>query len=166
MDRYTTFDGIGIAFDVRGEGPTAVLLHGFAADADTNWVRPGVVDALVDAGRRVVTYDARGHGRSDKPHDADAYAGDAMIRDARGLLDHLGLDAVDVVGYSMGSMVASQLAGADGRVRSVVLGGIGAGCPEASGHISSATSRRCRRPPAAGRGRHPDVSVSPSPGRH
>src|SRR5436305_6967436 len=127
MERYTSFDGIGIAYAVSGDGPTALLLHGFAADADRNWVHPGVVDALVGSGRRVVAYDARGHGQSDKPHDTEAYAGDAMVRDAMGLLDHLGIDVVDIVGYSMGSMISSRVASADGRVRSVVLGGIGAG---------------------------------------
>src|SRR5437870_10325246 len=127
MQRFASFDGQGIAYDVRGDGPVALLLHGFAANADVNWVRPGIVDALVGAGRTVVTADARGHGHSDKPHDPAAYANDAMVRDAILLLDHLGVRTVDVVGYSMGSMVSSRLATADARVRSVVLGGIGAG---------------------------------------
>ncbi len=41
-----------------------LLLHGFASDARTNWVRTGVVDALVDGGFQVTMYDARGHGKS------------------------------------------------------------------------------------------------------
>jgi pimeloyl-ACP methyl ester carboxylesterase len=122
---YSSFDRTSIAFDVRGDGPDVLLHHGFAADADTNWARPGVVDALVAAGRRVITLDARGHGRSGKPHDPAAYEDGAMVRDARGLLDHLGVEAVDVVGYSMGSFVASRLVPDEPRTRRLVLGGVG-----------------------------------------
>ncbi|MDQ1520729.1 MAG: hypothetical protein QOI55_1802 [Actinomycetota bacterium] len=125
MQRFTSFDGIGIAYAESGDGPTVLLLHGFAADHVANWVRPGVVDALVEAGHHVVAPDARGHGESDKPHDPEAYAGDAMVSDARVLLDHLGVREVDVVGYSMGAMVASRLAPVEPRARSLVLGGVG-----------------------------------------
>src|SRR4029077_2495622 len=102
-----------------------LLLHGFAADHHVNWVAPGVVDALVAAGRRVVALDARGHGQSDKPHDPAAYENDAMARDARGLLDHLGVTHVDIVGYSMGALVTTRIVPDEPRTRSCVLGGIG-----------------------------------------
>src|ERR1700722_17086264 len=105
VDRFESFDGVGIAYVTAGSGPDVLLLHGFAADYPANWVAPGVVDALVGAGRRVIGFDARGHGQSDKPHDPAAYDNDAMTRDARGLLDHLGVERVDVVGYSMGALV-------------------------------------------------------------
>ncbi len=125
MAEFATRDGVRIVFDVRGEGPPVLLLHGFASDARINWERPGVVDELVRAGRAVVSYDARGHGRSDKPHDPAAYADGIMVRDAIELLDRLGLAAVDVVGYSMGAQVAAALASEERRVRRAVLGGIG-----------------------------------------
>lgn len=108
-----------------GDGPPALLLHGFAADHRANWVAPGIVDALVAAGRRVIALDARGHGESDKPHDPAAYENDAMARDARGLLDHLGVGRVDVIGYSMGALVATRFVPDEPRARSCVLGGIG-----------------------------------------
>ncbi len=127
MPEFHSFDGVRLAYDVAGDGAPVLLLHGFAADARTNWTAPGVVGALVDAGRQVIAYDARGHGRSDKPHDPAAYADDAMVRDAQGLLDELGVERVDVVGYSMGAMTTTRLLLADRRVRSAVLGGIGAG---------------------------------------
>ena len=57
-----------------------------------NWHQPKVVETVVAAGRRVITPDARGHGRSGKPHDIAAYQGQAMPRDVSALLDHLGLD--------------------------------------------------------------------------
>jgi len=69
--------------------------------------------------------DARGHGESAKPHDPGAYANDAMVRDIQSLMDYASLEPVDVVGYSMGAIVAGRLAPRDPRVRSLVLGGVG-----------------------------------------
>lgn len=123
--RFDSFDGTKIAYEDQGDGPVVVLLHGFASDSYINWVRPGIVDALADAGYRVVTVDMRGHGASDKPHDPEAYGGDTMARDVSALIDHLGLDTVHVVGYSMGAWVAVHLCRSEDRVRSAVLGGIG-----------------------------------------
>jgi pimeloyl-ACP methyl ester carboxylesterase len=125
MERFASFDGTGIAYTTAGAGPDALLLHGFAADHRVNWVAPGVVDALVAAGRRVIAFDARGHGQSDKPHDPAAYENDAMARDARALLDFLGVTRVDVIGYSMGALVSTRLVPDEARSRSCVLGGIG-----------------------------------------
>ena len=124
-DAVRSFDGTRIAFTTRGAGPTVLLLHGFGADHVLNWHRSGVIDALVDNGRRVIATDARGHGASDKPHDVDRYVGDAMVRDAQAVLDHLGVERVDVVGYSMGAMIAARLVPEEPRTRSLVLGGVG-----------------------------------------
>lgn len=118
-------DGVDIAYEVAGNGPPVLLLHGFASDSETNWVRPGVVAALEQARMQVITYDARGHGRSGKPHDPAAYSGSAMVRDARGLIDHLGYEQVFLIGYSMGSQVAAGVAAIDARVERLVLGGTG-----------------------------------------
>jgi pimeloyl-ACP methyl ester carboxylesterase len=126
VEYISSFDGTRIAYAERGAGPDVLLLHGFAADLDLNWGRPGVIDALAAAGRRVIATDARGHGRSDKPHDPDAYAGDMMVRDAQVVLDQLGVEQVDVVGYSMGAMVAARLVPVEPRTRALVLGGVGA----------------------------------------
>jgi pimeloyl-ACP methyl ester carboxylesterase len=129
MERFTSFDGTGIAYITAGpsDGPDVLLLHGFAADHRLNWAAPGVVDALVDAGHHVIALDARGHGQSDKPRDPEAYTSDAMPRDAQLLLDHLGVEAIDVIGYSMGSVVSSRLVPMEPRTRRLVLGGVGAG---------------------------------------
>ncbi|MGC9963219.1 MAG: alpha/beta fold hydrolase [Acidimicrobiales bacterium] len=125
MKRFESFDGVEIAYDVLGEGDAVVMHHGFASDSRTNFVRPGVAQAVVDSGRQVVLVDARGHGESGKPHDAAAYAGGAMVRDARALLDFLGLERVHFVGYSMGAFVAMSLAPIEPRLASLVLGGAG-----------------------------------------
>ena len=126
VDHVRSFDGTRIAYAVQGSGPVVLLLHGFAADHVLNWARPGVIDALTSAGRRVIATDARGHGASGKPPDPGRYAGNTMVRDAQAVLDHLGIEQVDVVGYSMGSMVAARLVPDEPRTRALVLGGVGA----------------------------------------
>ena len=68
---FTSFDGTTLAYHDDGDGAPVVLLHGFAADTNLNYVRSGVFDLLLDAGYRVIALDARGHGLSEKPHDPD-----------------------------------------------------------------------------------------------
>jgi pimeloyl-ACP methyl ester carboxylesterase len=68
----------------------------------------------------------RGHGASGGPPEPAAYGKRAMAREVLALLDHLGVERVDVLGYSMGSGVVAQLAAlAPVRVASIVFGGIG-----------------------------------------
>ena len=117
------------------------MLHGFAADHRLNWVNPGVFDAVVATGRRAIAIDARGHGQSDKSHDPAAYADDAMVRDARAVLDHLGVESLDVVGYSMGAMVAARLVPDEPRARSVILGGVGGAVVPTAGRAGNAIPR-------------------------
>lgn len=137
MGSFTSADGVEIVFDDwEGEGDRlpVVLHHGFAADTVSNWVAPGVVDAIRATGRRVVSIDARGHGRSGKPHDIESYQDPTMVVDLTGLLDHLGLDRVDLVSYSMGAFVSLEAATRVDRFRSVVLGGVGEGAlPDGDG---------------------------------
>ncbi len=128
MHELTTDDGLRLVYDAwgtAGERPPVVLHHGFAANAFVNWVRPGVVDALVGAGHHVVALDARGHGRSDRPHDPERYGHVRMAADVGQLVDHLGFASYDLVGYSMGGIVAATVASHDRRVRRLVLGGVG-----------------------------------------
>jgi pimeloyl-ACP methyl ester carboxylesterase len=134
--RFTTWDEIEIAYHEWGEpttSPPVVLHHGFVADAHANWVMPGVVDALLAAGRRVVAPDARGHGHSDKPHDPGAYGEQGMARDLATLLEAIDTPQVDLVGYSMGAVVALLFAAEDERVRRLVIGGVGSGIVECGG---------------------------------
>jgi pimeloyl-ACP methyl ester carboxylesterase len=128
VESFRSFDGTTIAYREWGSeysGVPVILHHGFAADSLTNWVTTGVADRIVAEGRHVVALDARGHGRSDKPHDAAAYDAGQMSTDVSRLIDHLQFDRVDLVGYSMGGHVALDVATRERRVRSVVLGGIG-----------------------------------------
>ncbi len=123
---YFDSKGVQIAWVEHGAGPPIVLVHGFAASFERNWRAPGWVKTLTEAGRRVIGLDCRGHGRSEKLYDPGAYAGDRMAGDVIGLLDHLGLERVDLMGYSMGGMISTWLLAAHPeRLNAVVIGGIG-----------------------------------------
>ena len=121
-----TSDDAEIAYLDAGEGAPVVLVHGFASTKETNWLTPGWVDTLTRAGRRAVALDNRGHGESSKLYDPARYHSSIMAEDVRALMDHLGLDRADVMGYSMGARDAAFLALAHpGRVRGLILGGLG-----------------------------------------
>ena len=127
MHRFES-DGVEIAFIDEGEGPVTLLVHGFASNVQVNWLSTQWVGDLVAAGRRVIAFDNRGHGRSGKPHDPEAYPAPTMAEDARRLLDHLEIGDADVMGYSMGARISAFLALAHpGRVRSAVFSGLGEG---------------------------------------
>jgi pimeloyl-ACP methyl ester carboxylesterase len=120
-------DGVRLHYYLEGpeDGPPTVLVHGFCSNFQVNWVGSRWVDTLTRAGRRVIGLDNRGHGRSEKPHDPEAY-GPHMVADVVNLLDHLELERVDYVGYSMGSQIGLRLLVAHPqRVRRAVTGGIG-----------------------------------------
>ncbi len=74
----------------------------------------------------VIAFDNRGHGKSEKLYDPVAYHSSLMAADASNLLDHLGIGAADVMGYSMGARIAAFLAlRQPAKVRSLILGGLG-----------------------------------------
>ena len=145
-------DGVDIAFiDAEPQGrdlnEPILLIHGFASNHRMNWVGPRWVDTLSDAGRRVIAFDNRGHGQSEKLYAPADYHLDLMTRDAANLLAHLGVERADVMGYSMGARIASFLALAEpSLVRSLVLGGLGdrlvrdGGLPEAIAEALEAPS--------------------------
>ena len=124
-------DGVRIAFiDVPAEGEDRdepiLLIHGFASSHRINWVNPRWVETLTRAGRRVIAFDNRGHGQSEKLYAPEAYRSATMARDAANLLDHLGVRRADVMGYSMGARIGAFLTLARPEaVRSLILGGLG-----------------------------------------
>jgi pimeloyl-ACP methyl ester carboxylesterase len=119
-------DGISLSYDVFGEGGPILLIHGFASNVEINWVSTGWVETLTRAGYRVVAFDNRGHGRSQKLYDSSLYFAHEMADDARRLLDHLGIERLPVIGYSMGARIAAFLAlEAPDRVSCAVMGGMG-----------------------------------------
>lgn len=106
--------------DSGGEGRPVVLIHGWPLSG-ASWSEQ--VPALTDAGYRVLTYDRRGFGHSDKP--ADGYDYDTFAADLAGLLEGLDLSDVTLVGFSMGGGEIARYLGTRGseRVRSAVLAG-------------------------------------------
>jgi pimeloyl-ACP methyl ester carboxylesterase len=107
-------------------GKPVLLIHGFASTHAVNWIFPLWVKTLTEAGRRVIAFDNRGHGRSEKFYDPAAYSLSEMAEDARALLDGLDIAVVDVMGYSLGARIAAFLAKAHGhRLRRMILGGLG-----------------------------------------
>lgn len=115
-----------IAYEVAGQGAPIVLVHGFGSDRRINWRGPGWVETLVNAGRQVITYDQRGHGESDKPHDLAAYDEGELAGDIVRLIDHLGHARADVMGYSMGGFVTTRLLrDHPERVGRAIIGGVG-----------------------------------------
>lgn len=125
---FPSFDGVEIAFDRYGrtDAVPVILQHGFAADANSNWVLPGIVAAIRRTGRTVITLDARGHGRSGKPHDPASYGHTTMAQDVSALVDHLRLATFDFGGYSMGGHIGLFVLKSDPRVRTALIAGIGA----------------------------------------
>ncbi len=103
-----------------------VLVHGFASNHAVNWVNTGWIKTLTADGRRVLALDNRGHGQSQRLHDPAAYHASIMADDVLSLMDHLGLERADVMGYSMGARITAHLALANpGRMRAALLGGLG-----------------------------------------
>lgn len=125
---HLELDGLRLAYYLEGpdDGVPTILLHGFASDFELNWRGTRWIHALTRAGRLVVGLDFRGHGASDKPHDATAYSEEILARDVLALLDRLDIGEADLVGYSMGGRVALRLATVAGdRLARVVAGGVG-----------------------------------------
>lgn len=128
--RYFNSNGVSIAYiDVpphEGQGDPILLIHGFASNHAVNWVNTLWVKTLTRAGYRVVAFDNRGHGQSEKLYDPEAYNSYRMAEDGLRLLDHLGIERADVMGYSMGARITAHMAlTAPERMRSMLLGGLG-----------------------------------------
>jgi hypothetical protein len=116
--------GVKINYWVQGAGEPVVLIHGWLSSAKINWDMPGTT-ALLAKDHKVVTYDVRGHGSSDKPTREEAY-GPELVEDVVRLLDHLQIEKAHIVGYSMGGIVAGAfIAEHPDRVLSGTLGGMG-----------------------------------------
>lgn len=131
-------EGFEIAYIDRvpeqGAGEPVLLIHGFSSSHHVNWVAPGWVKVLGEAGYRVIALDNRGHGRSTKSYDEADYQTLAMAGDGVALLDHLNIDRAHIFGYSMGARISAQLAITwPDRVGALILGGLGYGMVDGVG---------------------------------
>jgi len=101
---YAPVGGLELYYELHGQGPPLVLLHGAFMTID---LMGPLLQGLAET-RQVIAVELQGHGRTadiDRP-----LTYEQMADDTAGLLRHLGVDSADVVGYSMGGGVALQLA--------------------------------------------------------
>lgn len=114
--------GVRIHYETAGNGPALVLHHG-TMGSGPDWADLGYVGALQDR-HRLILIDARGHGQSDKPHDGAAYDLRLRAADVVAVLDDLGAQRADFLGYSMGGWIGFGLAKHfPERFNSFILGG-------------------------------------------
>ncbi len=108
-----------VAYTEEGEGAQAfVLLHGYSGCRHD--FEP-VIAELGNWGRTIVP-DLRGHGQTSRPQESSRYSFEELVHDVRGLLDALGIERCDLLGHSMGGMVALRFAlDHPERLRSLVL---------------------------------------------
>ncbi len=110
-------NGITINYKLEGDGPeTVVLVNGLADDLESwGYQTP----ALVAAGFRVLSFDNRGVGESDKP--AGPYTTKLFAEDTKALVDSLGISDFHLLGVSMGGMIVQEYVLAHpGDVRSLI----------------------------------------------
>ena len=115
-------NGVQIYYEVEGVGPPLILLHGSSQSHET-WRLSGYGDGL-GGDYQLVLMDARGHGKSDKPHNTESYRAELMAGDVVAVLDDLGLPTVAYFGYSMGGRIGYYLAKlAPDRINALIIGG-------------------------------------------
>jgi non-heme chloroperoxidase len=112
---------IELHYEDHGTGRPVVLIHGYPLNWQS-WERQERV--LLEAGDRVISYDRRGFGRSSQP--TVGYDYDTFAADLKALLEHLDLDDVVLVGFSMGTGEVTRYLGTygSGRVHKAALLGV------------------------------------------
>ncbi len=119
-------DQVTLYYEVHGKGHPIVLLHGFTSSFRGTWQASGWVTDLMAWGFRVIGLDLRGHGKSEKPHDSTAYLPEQLCQDVGLIMDHLGVQRADLIGFSMGGGIALNLAMEHReRFHRIVIAGVG-----------------------------------------
>jgi pimeloyl-ACP methyl ester carboxylesterase len=117
-------DGTRIYFEDEAGDGTPVVLHDGFGDSVVDLREWKIAQALRGTEFRVIYVDHRGHGRSDKPHDPDAYAIPLRVADSIAVLDRLGVERAHFIGRSWGGRLCFGIgAHAPERVLSLVIGG-------------------------------------------
>jgi 2-succinyl-6-hydroxy-2,4-cyclohexadiene-1-carboxylate synthase len=99
-------NGLDFHVEVVGDGAPLLLLHGFTGSLRTwDFLRPALASSV-----RLIAVDLIGHGRSPSPPASERYSLDWSARDLAALMDALGLQAADLLGYSMGGRMALHFA--------------------------------------------------------
>jgi len=98
---FASFDGTPIYYEVRGSGPPIVLCYGIAC-LTNHWTHQL---RYFSHNYQTIVFDYRGHHRTPEPADRDNLSIDAIARDIKGLLDHLGIEKASLWGHSYGVMI-------------------------------------------------------------
>jgi len=104
---YATNGGLRIHYEVSGSGDPLALYHGLTGSGE-RWRDTGYVAGLADE-YRLILIDARGHGKSDKPREPEAYGRRRQATDVVAVLDDLEIETTRFWGHSMGGDVALTL---------------------------------------------------------
>lgn len=107
-----TGDGVSLFYQDWGKGPPVVLVHALGTNSD-QW-QYNVAD-LTASGLRCISFDRRGHGRSDRPREGYTFA--RLVDDLEAILDALDLRDVTLVGYSFGALEAAGYVARHGSAR-------------------------------------------------
>ena len=130
-------NGLELHVEVDGAGPPLLLLHGFTGSARA-WdeLRAALRDAFT-----LIVPDLVGHGRSEAPDDPARYGMTPTAADLAALLDQLGYERANVLGYSMGGRVALCFgAGCPERIERLVLESASPGIEDATERARRAAS--------------------------
>ena len=95
-------DGVELYYEVHGEGPPVLLTHGYSSSSHM-W--EGQVAAFCKR-YKLITWDMRGHGRSDYPDDLGAYTEAATVADMAAILDAVGAKRAVIGGLSLGGYMS------------------------------------------------------------
>ena len=127
-DKFFDSDHVKIRYVDEGRGEPVILVHGFTGDVEGGWIATGILPELVKD-YRVIAFDLRGHGKSDKPLQPRAY-GREMVLDIVRLMDHLKIRRAHIVGYALGAnVVAKLLVMHPDRFITATIGGAGGRLP-------------------------------------
>lgn len=131
-NQYFDSDGVRIRYIELGSGEPVIAIHGYTRNSDT-WLE--TIADLAES-HRLILFDQRGHGLSDKPHSVSEY-GREMGHDVIRLMDHLNIPRAHILGYSLGvAPIGMVITENETRFISAVFGGgssqMGMGKPRGS----------------------------------
>lgn len=120
---YVTSSGRRLYYEATGAGFPLLMHHGFAQSAQS-WIDSGWRD-LLSQHARVISFDILGHGRSDTPHDIEAYRMEERMADVMAVAEADGAERFDMLGFSLGGRVALGMAfRKPEHIRGLIVGGM------------------------------------------
>ncbi|NVM43676.1 MAG: alpha/beta hydrolase [Candidatus Lokiarchaeota archaeon] len=128
VESFTEVNGIKICYEIFGDGYPVLLVHGFG-DTKEGW---RAQTPELSKNFKVIRFDNRGAGNSGRTK--DKYELDDFVEDIKGLLDHLNIDKIHIIGWSLGGMLVQNFVlKYPERANKVVLINTNAGTPDESG---------------------------------